>query len=364
MTPGAKEEPSSQPLLVQHEVFLEGTTLRAQRVWGPPWPVWLPHKVPVMFHHKPPNHYICPTAQYQQHVLLHVADGKVNVIYYRQEKQRTSGFYCCYCLLIRARTVGLMLPCSQQRAVKALGRLGHQRDINHYSESVINYIITLFCRSHFFPTHFIKVVFWHSICDVCLLEFSFSFYIFCLVILCYFSVMEMYVAFLLLVGYCSCWRKQSTRGTWTPMSFVHHIMQLSLFFYFFYCQYYFQLFRYMFIWRRYFSGANINGDTETLVYKLLDSVVAHAWRPYSKCFKGIRRDISALFMLCGYYYFYWIGLYYGLTHDPWYHCALPSSEIWYRHGTLAFNLSACWLYMCTYLKVMIIVIAITWWDRS
>ncbi|XP_026201200.1 mast/stem cell growth factor receptor kita isoform X2 [Anabas testudineus] len=32
VTPRAREEPSSQPLLVQHEVFLEGTTLRAQRV--------------------------------------------------------------------------------------------------------------------------------------------------------------------------------------------------------------------------------------------------------------------------------------------------------------------------------------------
>lgn len=62
-----------------------------------------------------------------QHLLSYVADGKVIAIYCRQEKQRTNGFYCCYCLLIRGRTVGLMIPCSQQRTVKVLGRLmGHR----------------------------------------------------------------------------------------------------------------------------------------------------------------------------------------------------------------------------------------------
>ena len=86
VTPRDREEPSSQsaafhslnsagthsavtqPLLVQHEVFLEGTTLTAQRVWAPTRPVWLPHKVPETFRHIPPDHYTLPLPRSQPHM--------------------------------------------------------------------------------------------------------------------------------------------------------------------------------------------------------------------------------------------------------------------------------------------------------
>lgn len=74
----ASNSPAAQPLLVQHEVFLEGTSFRAHRVWGPTQPVWLPHKVPVMFNHNPPNHYSQPPPRSQQPLLKRAPDRMVS----------------------------------------------------------------------------------------------------------------------------------------------------------------------------------------------------------------------------------------------------------------------------------------------
>lgn len=147
-----------------------------------------------------------------------------------------------------------MLPCSQRITLKAPGR---RRD----SKTVVHYHCYLFCYFEFFsqifPTYFIKIVllFFGTpyVTEMFLsiyLEFFSFYYILCFVILCCFSVMDILCSVFILVGCCNCRRKKSTWGTWNSHHSIHHVYtSFHLFFLFFYCQYYFHLFSFMFIWR-------------------------------------------------------------------------------------------------------------------
>lgn len=133
---------------------------------------------------------------------------------------------------------------------------------------------------YFWVFFFVKNVL-HTV-SVYLLEF-FSLYIFHFVILCCFSVTHVYVAFPFLVGSCNCWRKNF----------------FFLFLFLFYCQYYITVQICVDMKKTIFGGQFKYRYIETLVYKLLVSIVGllRELLRVHKCFKSFRKYIFAVFML-------------------------------------------------------------------
>lgn len=119
---------------------------------------------------------------------------------------------------------------------------------------------------YFWVFFFVKNVL-HTV-SVYLLEF-FSLYIFHFVILCCFSVTHVYVAFPFLVGSCNCWRKNF----------------FFLFLFLFYCQYYITVQICVDMKKTIFGGQFKYRYIETLVYKLLVSIVG--------CLESCLESISA-----------------------------------------------------------------------
>lgn len=141
--------PPSRPLLLHHEVFLEGTEpFRVQRVWGPDptmcvclikclWPSTAP---------TPPS----PTAT----TLVSAAPRTANNLLHKRTTQKAfqSNCHSC-CLLTTGRTVGLMSSFLEKNC------LGTQEGGTYSTDENIITLLPFFCLISPFPcpTHFINV---------------------------------------------------------------------------------------------------------------------------------------------------------------------------------------------------------------